>query len=290
MNTATKIKKFVDEPPKLELVPCYACEGLGYYQSRPSGELVLCECVKDLCKSCGSDESEKKLHKKYNAEINSIENCKCMSSILKFNRIKKLYEKANIPRKYRFAKVEDLTEEHDTTMSVFATKDAIRDYTKISPTLEIKQSLYLHGNTGSGKTHLACSILNAFTLKYGIETRYCKMSRDFIEKIRATYNKKDSWGDFDSDSEDKILKDLQSVPVLVLDDFGITKENEWSGKLIYDLLDTRVEANRPTIITSNKPIEDFKGFFENRIYSRLCETKQLFFEAADYRELHKETI
>ncbi|MBK8395745.1 MAG: hypothetical protein IPL26_10985 [Leptospiraceae bacterium] len=50
--------------PKLELVSaskpntCYACSGLGYYQARTNGELQLCECVNDLCNTCGSEEHE----------------------------------------------------------------------------------------------------------------------------------------------------------------------------------------------------------------------------------------
>jgi hypothetical protein len=142
----------------------------------------------------------------------------------------------------------------------------------------------------SGKTLLACAILNVLTLKYGIETRYCKVSRDFIQAIKDTFNKKNGWGDPDTDIAAKIEKDLQTVPFLVLDDFGITKDTEWAFEKFYNLIDTRYEYNRPTILTSNKPLEMWKGIFENRIYSRLCEmTKQVFFESLDFRELHKET-
>ncbi len=292
-NTA-KVIRFTTTPD-LKLVPpskpCYACEGIGYFQDKVNGNLTLCSCVSDLCNSCGADESEKKIRRKFDSSSNAMHNCKCMNPILKFNRIKALYEKTNIPFKYRLAKVEDLLEEHDNTSSVFNSKDEVREYLKNSPiTHTIEKGFYFHGNTGSGKTLLACAILNVLTLKYGIETRYCKVSRDFIQAIKDTFNKKNGWGDPDTDIAAKIEKDLQTVPFLVLDDFGITKDTEWAFEKFYNLIDTRYEYHRPTIITSNKPLEMWKGIFENRIYSRLCEmTKQVFFESLDFRELNKET-
>lgn len=80
--------------PKLELVSaskpntCYACSGLGYYQARTNGELQLCECVNDLCNTCGSEEHDKKRRYIYNATTTKLDNCKCMPFSLEFSRIK----------------------------------------------------------------------------------------------------------------------------------------------------------------------------------------------------------
>lgn len=290
MKTNTIEKKFANEPTKLEIVPCYACDGQGYFMtSNTPRELVLCDCIKDLCSSCG--DVDKKYRKKYNPEMNTQQDCKCMNPVVKFNRIKKLYEKANIPDKYRLAKYEDIDDTNDNTSSLFAAKDTIREFLETSPVTNQIQPLgfYMYGGTGCGKTHLAVSILNVMILKYGVESRYCKFSRDFLTAIKDTFNKKNTWGDPDTESAKKIEDDLQKVPVLVLDDFGVTKESDWANEKTYDLLTTRLEANRITIITSNIDWDNFKGVFENRIYSRLCEMcRPLMFLNKDYREAHKE--
>ncbi|MBK8395744.1 MAG: ATP-binding protein [Leptospiraceae bacterium] len=48
--------------------------------------------------------------------------------------------------------------------------------------------------------------------------------------------------------------------MLVLDDFGVQKETAWAMEKIYDLIDTRYENRRLTIVTSNKPMESLKEF------------------------------
>lgn len=288
-NTAEKIK--CDVAPDLKLVPCYACDGQGYFMSKDIRQLTLCECVTSLCSGCGADDAAKKLRRKYDSETNTLDPCKCMNPVLKFNRIKKLYDKANIPDKYRLARYQDLDESYDNTPSLFAAKDTIEQFLATSPVTNQIQPLgfYMHGGTGCGKTHLAVSVLNVMILKYGVESRYCKFSRDFLQAIKDTFNKKNTWGDPDTESAKQIEDDLQKVPVLVLDDFGVTKESDWANEKTYDLLTTRLEANRITIFTSNFDWDKFQGVFENRIYSRLCEMcRPILFENGDYRELHKE--
>ncbi len=278
--------------PKLELVsanepkPCYACSGLGYYQAKTNGELQLCECVNDLCKKCDSNEYDKKRRYIYNDSTTKLENCKCMPFSLKFNQIKKLYDKSNIPARYKLASLE-MNMDHDLhqnggTCTLHANTMEVREF------LEAKElshrGFYFQGTTGSGKTHIACAILNELILKRGLEGRYCKVSKDFLEAIKTTFTKEKYWNE---ESTSKSIEDeFQKVPVLVLDDFGVQKDSPWVLEKLYDLIDTRYEARRLTIITSNKPMESWRGVFENRIYSRLKEmTEEKSFMAADYREL-----
>lgn len=113
--------------PKLELVStyvpevCKTCSGLGYYQipklQERSGELQLCECVNDLCNSCGSKEFDRKRRYIYNDSTTKLESCKCMPFSLKFNQIKKLYDKSNIPKLYKLASLE-LNTDHDDNESL----------------------------------------------------------------------------------------------------------------------------------------------------------------------------
>lgn len=245
--------------PALKLVekPCTVCTGNGILQASTTGELLLCGCISI---------------KEYDKYTNYI-------------RIKNLYEKSNIPVHYRTARVENLQVEHDDSKSLLSAVDTISDFLNAKELTH--RGFYLCGNTGSGKTHLACSILNELTINRGIETRYVKVSKDFIEAIKATFGQKNGWGE-PVNAAIKIESDLQKVPVLVLDDFGTQKDSEWALERIYDLIDARYENRRLTIITSNKPIKDWKSednISKQRIYSRLCGmTEEIPFEAPDWRE------
>jgi DNA replication protein DnaC len=235
-----------------------------------------------MCLTCDNNERDKERRYIYNESTGKLEHCKCMAKSIEFNKAKKLYNQANIPIQYRLATL-DLKIAHDKTASLLVNTDIIKEF--LAEKELSHKGFYLHGTTGSGKTHIACAILNELILKRGIEGRYCKVSRDFMEAIKATYAGKDKfWGEVDSTSK-VIEEQFQKVPVLVLDDLGVQKDSDWAYEKLYDLIDSRYENRRLTIITSNKPLNSWKGVFQNRIYSRLYEmTQELFFEAVDYRE------
>ena len=269
--------------PKLELVSakepntCYACSGLGYYQAKTNGELLLCECVNDLCKKCDSNEYDKKRRYIYNDSTAKLENCKCMPFSLKFNQIKKLYDKSNIPSKYKNASLEVNTE-HDTSNSLELNTGDIKRFLSNFKTTG-NRGFYFQGKTGSGKTHVACAILNNLILTRGIEGRYCHITQDLFIPIKEVYDGNSTR------TASQIEREYQETPILIIDDLGVQKDTLWALEILYNLIDTRYSKERTTIITSNKAMDYWEGIFENRIYSRLvemCEEKN--FESPDYRK------
>lgn len=272
--------------PKLELVSanvvCKTCSGLGYYQipklQERSGELQLCECVNDLCKTCGSKEFDRKRRYIYNDSTTKLESCKCMPFSLKFNQIKKLYDKSNIPKLYKLASLELNTDHDDNESLRMNMYDVRRFLSEFNPTS--KRGFYFYGKTGSGKTHVACAILNNLILTRGIEGRYCHVSQDLFNPIKDSYD-----GVPGLKTARQIEKEYQEVPILIIDDLGVQKDTLWALEILYNLIDTRYSKERITIITSNKPMEYWEGIFENRIHSRLvemCEEKT--FASTDYRK------
>lgn len=274
--------------PKLELVSakvtdvCKICTGLGYYQipegKERSGELQLCECVNDLCKSCDNNKYDKTNRIIYNAATNQKTHCRCMPFSVKFNQIKKLYDKSNIPSRYKNASLE-LKTDHDTGNSLELNIPDIKRYLSDFDATS-KRGFYFQGKTGSGKTHVACAILNNLILTRGIEGRYCHVSQDLFNPIKDSYE-----GIVGLRTARQIENEYQEVPILVIDDLGVQKDTLWALEILYNLIDTRYSKEKVTIITSNKPMEYWEGVFENRIHSRLVEMcEQKFFESPDYRK------
>ncbi|MCB1170488.1 MAG: ATP-binding protein, partial [Leptospiraceae bacterium] len=70
----------------------------------------------------------------------------------------------------------------------------------------------------------------------------------------------------------------------VIDDFGIHRESDWVNQTLYDLIDSRYEKSLITILTSNEPMESWKGLFGGRLYSRLRQICiEIHLDGADYR-------
>lgn len=96
--------------------------------------------------------------------------------------------------------------------------------------------LFLYGETGTGKTHLACALLRA--LMPEVPGKYVMT----WELIRAIKNAK-----FGEDP----LKLYMNAPLLVIDEIGVQYGSKFEETSLYPLIDSRVTERRPTIFISN---------------------------------------
>lgn len=96
--------------------------------------------------------------------------------------------------------------------------------------------LFLYGETGTGKTHLACALLRA--LMPEVPGKYVMT----WELIRAIKNAK-----FGEDP----LKPYMNAPLLVIDEIGVQYGSKFEETSLYPLIDSRVTERRPTIFISN---------------------------------------
>lgn len=148
------------------------------------------------------------------------------------------------------------------------------------------QSSYLWGLVGSGKTiHSIFMMLsylrNEYVLKYHKKVLFITVP-ELLFEFKSSYsnhNKKDQ------PTEEEILEKYSKVDLLVLDDFGIERINDWSFQLLYILINRRYENLKKIIFTSNFNLEQLsEKLGDDRIPSRiqqLCEIIE--FKGKDYR-------
>lgn len=111
-----------------------------------------------------------------------------------------------------------------------------------------KNSLYIFGSYGTGKTYLAAAIANDAIdgEKRVVYTRFGELCRD----VRRAY-------DIGSKENDgNILKKYKSCRLLILDDLGKEKFSDWSISLLFELIDSRYRDLLPTVITANYSVEE----------------------------------
>ncbi|MBF1706383.1 MAG: ATP-binding protein [Selenomonas sp.] len=135
--------------------------------------------------------------------------------------------------------------------------------------------LLLKGSYGTGKTHLAVSILRE-TAEAGIPGMFVVVP-DLIAKMLASFDAKDG-------KAGDLVETAKSVPLLVLDDLGAENPKPWVVELVYVLINHRYEHMLPTIITTNYDGKQLDSVFGRRIVSRLTEmTVPVNIRAEDYR-------
>lgn len=127
------------------------------------------------------------------------------------------------------------------------------------------------GNTGSGKSHLAMSMLKMIN-KFSKPQKKCL----FISVDEMFRRIKGSWKNSESEFTEENMVDLLSeVDVLVLDDIGseigsldTEKESgDFTTKILYAILSAR--QSKPTIITTNFNASEMADKYDQRILSRM---------------------
>ncbi len=269
------------------VLDCPDCGGAGIIldenvRGSRSGHLSLCHCITTDCADCPAGAEPPYLV--YDEETDTQVPCICQGARFELVKLEQLVSKAAIPPRYRFKFLQSIEigdKQNDPELTFLIAHDWASELVHCwkDPNF-IPRGFYLWGGTGSGKTLLACVILNELILRYGVRARYAKVNKDFLDAILQTYNKESET----HGQEIHITRELMEVDVLVIDDFGIQKDSDFNNRKLYDLIDTRYENEKLTLLTSNHPLEEWKNRGEGRLYSRLCEmTKEIQLKCPDYR-------
>lgn len=155
---------------------------------------------------------------------------------------------------------------------------------KIKEAVLQKQSIFISGLCGTGKTHLAiASMYFWFVEKIHIGKRhreewcdnvdcisYPSEKPDFLPSVEFFLELKNSFKD-DRMSEENIINFYGSKELLVIDDVGAEKVSDWSRQMFYTLIDRRYREMSQTIITSNLDLDKLAEIIDERISSRIIE-------------------
>lgn len=143
---------------------------------------------------------------------------------------------------------------------VTKSKDVVNKYILRFPAfMEKGMGLYIYSGTkGSGKTMLSCCILNELTKRYIGSVKFVN-ALDFLEMTKKGYR-----------GEENEVQSLYDAKVLVIDDIGVQMSKEWVETVFYRLINDRYVNRKPTIYTSNIPIDRLK--MDERITDRIEST------------------
>ncbi len=147
--------------------------------------------------------------------------------------------------------------------------------------------LFMLGNVGTGKTHLALSCLREHGK--GLYSRHGQI----IQELRDSYGKPgnghsgmsakfaaERWGI--RDHRDRCRHDS----LIVLDELGIAPGGNDAETLLYEILDHRLTQYLPTILCANIAPKDFESVFGSRIADRfrMAQAGILSFTGKSFRE------
>lgn len=131
------------------------------------------------------------------------------------------------------------------------------------PDDEISNNLWILGPTGTGKTLLACAVLNCNRDVDGASIAFVT-PQGLLRELRAT------WSKGSSKTESEVLDHYADVECLLVDDVGTGFNSDADRAQLGELIDLRyVRHRRRTIITSNLTPTELRQALGDRAYSRL---------------------
>ena len=218
---------------------------------------------------CGKCGSRKQLRVKFGDKTHVVRCvCKCESKELEekkrqeeyeeqMRRINRLKEASMMDKKYREVTF-DKYEVREENMKVFEMAKKYAD--RFQDMYKKNQGLLLYGPVGTGKSFTAACIGNYLlnNAKPVIMTSFVKILQDVWE----------------NDREAEYITILNGASLLIVDDLGTERETDYALEKVYNIIDSRVRANKPMIITSNLELNDMmecEDIRRKRIYDRILE-------------------
>lgn len=149
------------------------------------------------------------------------------------------------------------------------------EYAKNFP-LNQGEGLLFTGNPGTGKTHLAAAITNHIISMHKVPVKFVSYV-SFLESLKAGFGSKES---------DEKIKQLNEIPLVVIDDLGKERTSDWSNAVLYQIVNMRYEHRLPLIITTNEELADLERNIGEATMSRLLEMcKGIRMVGTDYRKM-----
>lgn len=121
-------------------------------------------------------------------------------------------------------------------------------------------SILLLGATGLGKTHLSLAVAGE-AVKKGYEVLYGS-AQDFLRKIENEHFGR-------AKAESDTLSELLDSELLIIDDLGVEFTSEFNISAVHDIINTRLNRKKPTIINTNLSAGEIEKRYSARLVSRL---------------------
>lgn len=151
---------------------------------------------------------------------------------------------AHIPERYKDYDLDGFHILRENDSSLARAYQTARKFVEAYPVDTAGNGLLFTGSIGVGKTHLAVGVLRRLIRDRGVKGLFCDY-RELLKSIQNSYNPQVST------TELELLQPVFNAEVLVLDDLGAQKPNEWVWDTVALILNTRYNNKQTTIITTN---------------------------------------
>lgn len=142
-----------------------------------------------------------------------------------------------------------------------------------------KESLFITGKAGTGKTYLGIAILKEYIYR-NLQKRESWSEDEKRNKPSLSWKwetvpellleLRGSFKDNAKYTEQEVIKDYSDPDLMILDDLGAEKSSDFTIQSLYLIIDRRYSSEQRTIITSNLSLGEISQKVGDRIASRIA--------------------
>lgn len=142
-------------------------------------------------------------------------------------------------------------------------------------------NLCISGPCGSGKTHLAISILRKMIEAGRWLYVWFMPATDMLLEIKSAFEPNSLMNEAD------VIDKYVDMDFLVIDDLGAEYLTDWVISTFYRIIDRRFRDAVPTLITTNLSTDEIEARFGARIASRISNYTLIQLRGRDFRKMNQ---
>ncbi|ENK7135391.1 ATP-binding protein [Enterobacter roggenkampii] len=124
--------------------------------------------------------------------------------------------------------------------------------------------LVMCGKPGTGKNHLALAIARHAITEH-------QSSAVFTTALKIAREYKSTWSKGSIRTEDEVIRYFTKPDLLIIDEVGVQFGSDAEKLIMFEIINTRYERMKPTILISNQTREELAAFIGERVLDRMSD-------------------
>lgn len=122
--------------------------------------------------------------------------------------------------------------------------------------------LVMCGKPGTGKNHLALAIARHVITEH-------QSSAVFTTALKIAREYKSTWSKGSTRTEDDVIRYFTRPDLLIIDEVGVQFGSDAEKLIMFEIINTRYERMKPTILISNQTKDELAAFIGERVIDRM---------------------